>query len=75
VDVPGLHALYKSRRVHDPKNIDDARALAQRTDMLRLGVFFRDDSLPVYEEVRAVPPVSAEEKISKLNEEFDRYGV
>ena len=75
VDVPSLHALFKSRRVHDPKNIDDARALAQRTDMLRLGVFFRDDSLPVYEEVRAVSPVSAEEKITRLNEEFDRYGV
>jgi hypothetical protein len=43
--------------------------------MLRLGVFFRDDSLPVYEEVRAVTPVSAEEKIDRLNEEFDRYGV
>jgi len=75
VDVPSLEQLFKSRRVHDPKNIDDARALAQRTDMLRLGVFFRDDSLPVYEEVRAVPPVSAEEKIVRLNEEFDRYGV
>ena len=47
----------------------------KRTDMLRLGVFFRDDSLPVYEEVRAVPPVSAEEKIARLNEEFNRYGV
>jgi 2-oxoglutarate ferredoxin oxidoreductase subunit beta len=75
VDVKSLHQLYKARRVHDPKNIDDARALAQRTDMLRLGIFFRDDALPVYEEVRAVPPVSAEEKIVRLNEEFDRYGV
>ncbi len=75
VDVESLHQLYKSRRFHDPINIDDARALAQRSDMLRLGVFFRDDSLPVYEEVRAVTPVSAEEKIVRLNEEFDRYGV
>jgi 2-oxoglutarate ferredoxin oxidoreductase subunit beta len=75
VDVPSLHQLFKSRRVHDPKNLDDARALAQRTDMLRLGIFFRDDSLPVYEEVRAVKPVTAEEKVVRLNREFDRYGV
>ena len=75
VDPAGLDKLFKARRVHNPKNIDDARALAQRTDMLRLGVFFRDESLPVYDEIRAVPPVSAEEKINRLNEEFDRYGV
>jgi 2-oxoglutarate ferredoxin oxidoreductase subunit beta len=75
VDVPALEQLFKSRRVHDPLNLDDARSLARRTDMLRLGIFFRDDSLPVYEEVRAVPKVSAEEKIARLNKEFERYAV
>ena len=75
VDVPALEQLFKSRRVHDPLNLDDARSLARRTDMLRLGIFFRDDSLPVYEEVRAVPKVSAEEKVARLNKEFERYAV
>jgi 2-oxoglutarate ferredoxin oxidoreductase subunit beta len=75
VDPPGLEKLFKARRVHDPKNIDEARSLARRTDMLRLGVFFRDDSRPVYEEVRAVPPVTPQEKINRLNQEFERYAV
>jgi 2-oxoglutarate ferredoxin oxidoreductase subunit beta len=75
VTAPGLEKLFKSQRVHDPKDIDTARALAQRTDMLRLGIFFRDESFPVYDEVRAVPPVTAEEKIQKLEKEFDRYAV
>jgi 2-oxoglutarate ferredoxin oxidoreductase subunit beta len=75
VDVPSLEQLFMSRRIHDPLNINDARALAQRSDMLRLGVFFRDDSLPVYEEIRAVPKVSAEEKVVRLNKEFERYAV
>lgn len=75
VNAPGLDKLFKSQRVHDPKDIDTARALAQRTDMLRLGIFFRDESFPVYDEVRAVPPVTAEEKIQKLEKEFDRYAV
>ena len=75
VDPPGLEKLFKARRVHDPKNIDEARSLARRTDMLRLGVFFRDDSLPVYEDVRAVPPVTPQEKIDRLNKEFERYAV
>jgi 2-oxoglutarate ferredoxin oxidoreductase subunit beta len=75
VDVPGLEQLFKSRRVHDPLELDDARALAHRTDKLRLGVFYRNDELPVYEEVRAVPKVSAEEKVARLNKEFERYAV
>ena len=75
VDVPALEQLFKSRRVHDPLNLDDARSFARRTDMLRLGIFFRDDSLPVYEEIRAVPKVSAEEKVARLNKEFERYAV
>jgi 2-oxoglutarate ferredoxin oxidoreductase subunit beta len=75
VDPPGLEKLYEARREHDPKNIDEARSLARRDDMFRLGVFFRDDSLPVYEEVRAVPKVTPQEKINRLNKEFERYAV
>ena len=75
VNAPGLEKLFKAHRIHDPKDIDEARILAQRKDMLRLGVFFRDESFPVYDEVRAVPPVSPEEKIEKLEKEFERYAV
>ena len=75
VDPPGLEKLFKARRIHNPKNLDDARSLARRRDMVRLGVFFRDDSLPVYDEVRAVPPVTPREKINRLNKEFERYAV
>ena len=66
VIAPGLERLFKATRQHDPKDIDEARALAQRSDMLRLGLFFQDDSFPVYDEIRAVPPVSPEEKIQRL---------
>ena len=75
VDVPSLQQLFKARRTHDPLNLDDARALAARRDMLRLGVFYRNDDLPVYEEIREVPKVSAEEKVARLNKEFERYAV
>ena len=75
VNAPGLDKLFKATRQHDPKDLDEARALAQRKDMLRLGIFFQDGSFPVYDEVRAVPPVSPEEKIQKLEKEFDRYAV
>lgn len=75
VNAPGLDKLFKATRVHDPKDIDQARILAQRKDLLRLGVFFRDERFPVYDEIRAVPPVSPEEKVQKLEKEFERYAV
>jgi len=75
VNAPGLDKLFKNQRTHDPKDIDEARLLAERTDKLRLGIFFKDDSHPVYDEVRAVPPVTPEEKVAKLEKEFDRYAV
>jgi 2-oxoglutarate ferredoxin oxidoreductase subunit beta len=75
VNAPGLEKLFKASRVHDPKDLDEARALAQRRDMLRLGIFFCDDSFPVYDEIRAVPPVTPEEKVQRLEKEFDRYAV
>lgn len=75
VNAPGLERLFKAQRVHDPKDLDGARSLAQRKDLLRLGIFFRDESFPVYNEIRAVPPVSPEEKIRRLEKEFDRYAV
>ncbi len=75
VSAPGLDKLFKSQRVHDPRDIDTARSLANRTDMLRLGIFFRDENFPVYDEVRTVPPVTAEEKVQKLEKELERYAV
>ncbi len=75
VDAPGLGKLFKARREHDPKDLNEARVLAERTDLLRLGVFFHDASFPVYDEIQAVSPVSAEEKIQRLGKEFDRYAV
>jgi len=46
-----------------------------RIDPKARSIFFKDDSFPVYDEVRAVPPVTAEEKVQKLEKEFDRYAV
>jgi hypothetical protein len=75
VTAPGLEKLFKAVREHDPKDLDEARALAQRKDMLRLGIFFKDGNFPVYDDVRAVPPVTPEEKVQRLEKEFDRYAV
>lgn len=75
IATPELHAIYKNRVEHDPSDIDAARRLAETDDVIRLGIFYRDEQRPRYEETRALPAFSAAEKISILNRELDRYAV
>jgi len=71
----GIDGIYKNQVRHDPADIHAARELAEDPSILRLGLFFRDESRPRYEETRALPKRTAREKIDLLNEDFDRYAV
>ncbi len=75
VDVPALSQIYKNTVYHDPSDMVSAFRLAQLDDKIRLGVFYRNDDLPVYEEVRRVPSKTADEKIAILNAELDSYAL
>lgn len=75
IEVPDLHQIYKNVARHDPRNIDAARELAEKTDFIRVGVFFRDESRPRYEETRHLPLHTTDEKIEILNDELDKYAV
>jgi 2-oxoglutarate ferredoxin oxidoreductase subunit beta len=75
VVVPEIEAIYKSRIAHDPRDIDRARHLADATETIKLGVYFKDPSRPRYEEVRRVTPRTPQERNDLLNAEFDRYAV
>jgi len=67
--------IYKHHVPHDPSDLANGFRLAQLDDKIRLGLFYRNEDIPVYEEVRAVPTHSADEKIAILNEELDKYAV
>lgn len=73
--VPDLHSRFENQRRHDPADIDGARRLAEPDDHIRLGLFFRDETHPRYDETRTLTAHTAEEKLSLLNEELDRYAV
>jgi 2-oxoglutarate ferredoxin oxidoreductase subunit beta len=75
VEVPDLHQIYQDVNRHDPRNMDAAREMAEKTDRIRVGVFFRDESRPRYEETRHLPLHTTDEKIGILNEELDKYAV
>ena len=73
--VPELETIYKNRIAHDPGDLDGARRLAEDANRIRLGMFFRDAQRPRYDELRRLRPMSAADRVTLLNAEFDRYGV
>jgi hypothetical protein len=73
--TPELDAIYRERRAHDPADINAARQLADDTDRIRLGVFFRDERRPCYDEIRRPTKITASERIALLDKELDRYAV
>ena len=75
VDVPALHRRFTDRIEHDPSDLNAARRLADEPGVIRLGVFFRDDARPRYEETRHLPAFTAPEKLDLLDQELDRYAI
>jgi len=75
IHIPDLDEVYKHRTVHDPRNLDAARSYAEVNDRVRLGVFYKNEDRPRYEELRRLPAHTAEERAKLLNEELDRYAV
>jgi 2-oxoglutarate ferredoxin oxidoreductase subunit beta len=73
--LPELDRIYKNQVRHDPADLHEAQRLADADGKIRLGVFYRNEELPVYEETRAVTSKSASEKVALLNKELDRHAV
>ncbi|HSG01775.1 MAG TPA: thiamine pyrophosphate-dependent enzyme [Vicinamibacterales bacterium] len=73
--VPELDPIYKHHLHHDPADIEGARRLAEVSDRVRLGLFYQNESHPLYEETRRLPTHTVEEKLELLNAELDRYAV
>jgi 2-oxoglutarate ferredoxin oxidoreductase subunit beta len=75
IHVPELDDVYKHRLIHDPRDLDVARSYAEVTDRVRLGIFYKNENRPRYEDLRRLPAYTAEERVKLLNEELDRYAV
>jgi 2-oxoglutarate/2-oxoacid ferredoxin oxidoreductase subunit beta len=76
VMVPELEPLYRRRLLHDPRDIHEARRLAAADgERIRVGVFYRNEALPIYEQTRSIRRRSADERVQLLGEEFDRHAI
>lgn len=73
--IKDLEKIYQHTLYHDPRDLNAARALAEAGERVRIGVLYRNESLPRYQEVRRLPAFTAEERVEALNEELDRYAV
>ena len=72
---PDVEKLYQNHIQHDPSNLAEARRLAETGDKIRLGLFYRSESNPCYDEIRRLTRHTVEEKIEILNSELDKYAV
>jgi 2-oxoglutarate ferredoxin oxidoreductase subunit beta len=73
--APGLDQVYKHRLPHDPRSLDSARRLAEPSDRIRLGIFYRNEEVPRYEELRKLPVHTPEEKADVVSQELDRFSI
>jgi 2-oxoglutarate/2-oxoacid ferredoxin oxidoreductase subunit beta len=73
--VPELEKVYTRRVAHDPSDLDAARRLADDADVIRLGVFFRDERRPMYDTLARPARRTPRERTDLLNTELDKYAV
>jgi 2-oxoglutarate ferredoxin oxidoreductase subunit beta len=75
VMVPELDKVYANQVHHDPHDLSAARAMAEQSDRIHLGVFYKDPSKACYNEMRQVTPHTPAERVQLLEKEFERYAV
>jgi 2-oxoglutarate ferredoxin oxidoreductase subunit beta len=73
---PSLAKIYKNQEVHDPSDLNRARELADDRDVAAVGILYRNENVPCYEDVRRRGKGQTPEMIeAALEEEFDNFTV
>jgi len=62
---------------HDYTDIHAAQEIAEMPDVAAMGLIYRDNSIPTYQDIRdqRVTKLERPELVSKLNQEFAKYSV
>ena len=67
---------FTNRVEHDPTDINTAREIAGREDVLPIGLLFSDPQCPIYEDFTTQGlDMTTEQKIEALNQELDRFAI
>ena len=71
-----LAKVYRNREEHDPANIHRAREIASLQDDIPVGILYRNEEVPCYEDLRRSDKVRTAEYVkSGLESEFDKFTI
>ncbi len=71
-----LARIYKNQEEHDPLDLNRAREFAGLEDVVPVGIFYINENVPRYEDIRKPKRVPSSEQIEKtLNKAFDKFGI
>jgi 2-oxoglutarate ferredoxin oxidoreductase subunit beta len=71
-----LAKVYRNQEEHDPANIHRAREIASLDDDIPVGILYRNDEVPCYEDLRVSDKVRTSEYVkSGLESEFDKFTI
>lgn len=72
----GVSNVYKNQLDHDPSNINRARELVMQPGIAPVGVLYRNDDVPCYDELRRAPRVmTMEMRREAMEKQFDRFAI
>ncbi len=73
---PALSKIYRQQEIHDPSDLHRAREIASVEDPIPVGIFYRNEDVPCYENVREADlPSNADTTKAVLEEEFDKFTI
>jgi 2-oxoglutarate ferredoxin oxidoreductase subunit beta len=73
---PKVARIFKNQLAHDPKDMAEARELAERQDLIPIGLFYQNDEAVCYDEHTSQginKPIP--EKIEVLERELDAFAI
>ena len=70
-----LDQVYQHKLYHDPRGLDSARRLAEPGDRIRLGLFYKNEEVPRYDDLRRLPARTSDERVAFVSEELDRFSI
>lgn len=71
-----LAKAYKNQQTHDPANLHKAREIAERRDVIPVGILYQNESIECYDEVRRRRRLfTPEMRRAALEEEFAKFAI
>ncbi len=73
---PALSKIYRNQREHDPADLAAAREIASVEDPIPVGILYRDESVPRYEELRHAGALRTPARLRRgLEAELDKFTI